>query len=208
MSFSSTYSHSSSEQLVDFCVFLVDKEQEKMRAVVQVDGGQEQDILRQQVERFRAVIAILFPPFEPVPGHVLWVLYGWLEPWFSPRHSTGEPQGALDVAGSLKRPEAAGEDVKGDLCSSQDRAAASDVEREVSCTSGIPAQHGAAVAGPSVTACLLSEGGSERWRMFAVVLHDMVAAAGKGHAQMLQAQQEEHSSEVSMLRDTIAAHKV
>lgn len=183
---------------------------------MQVDGGQEQDVLRQQVERCRAVVALLFPPFEAVPAHILWTLYGWLELWFTPGTVAGatthytvgteDAKGAIDIVGSLKTAENNAED---SVRATQESTTGADSERVVSGMLGMPAEHGQQVGSAAARDCLLPEGGgSKRWRLFAAMLHDMVAAAGNGHAHMFREEQEERKSEIEMLRESITAHKV
>ena len=188
---------------------------------MQADVGQDRDIVRQQLERFRVVLALLFPPFEAVSGHVLWVLYGWLDPWFTPgplataQHHAGAAgaQGAtMDMAGSLTH---ASNDAEVGVRPTQEGAGCGGDPEAAGAVhaSGAPAVHGpegatlarATSAGGSVP----PEGaGSERWRLFAAVLHDMIGASSKGQAQMLREAQEEHQSEMDMLREALHAHKV
>lgn len=178
--------------------------------VVQADGGQDRDVVRQQLERFRAVLALLFPPFEAASGHVLWVLYGWLEPWFARGPAAAAPgsagaedsKDAIDIASSLK---AAGNIAHVGVRATQESAGGGrECEAvDVAGAPAVPCPHAATRAG-----ILPEGGGSEVWRPFAGMLHDMVAAAGKGHAQMFTEEQEERKSEIDMLREALHAHKV
>jgi hypothetical protein len=186
--------------------------------VMQGAGEQEQmDMLKQHLTRCKAVAAILFPRFEGTSFHVLWVLYGWLEPWISPaaaapsapcaNSSIQHGSCAMELIGSENND---GKNNQNCMNPMHDwPGGAAGPEQLMSTASGIPAQRGHAEIDTGTAREVLQLGGSsERWRSFVTMLHDVVAASGTGHAQMFQEQLEEHCSEIDMLRESLNAHKV
>lgn len=162
---------------------------------MQGDNSQEQEVLRRQVEQFSEVVAMLFQPFEDVPEHALWALYGWLEPWFRTVSKGGAEAGSPRPTETFS--------VKESSSVVDDRIPAGNGPADLFLSHpGIPPLNKEGGTGD-----LAVRPGYKAWRHFAAMLHGMVAAGFKGYSRIFNEQQEQHRNKLAMLDECIRAYQ-